>query len=107
MQAEAAVQKSHTYLSGREIQLAREISVTHDANCVRCKRCIDICPYHARSYDADEKCIVIDSATCQACGMCATACRNSAAEVKGWSSKQMMAVIDAKLMDYNISATTE
>ena len=107
LQADAAVQKSLTYLSGREIRLAREISVTHDANCVRCKRCIDICPYHARSFDIEENCIVIDSATCQACGMCATACRNSAAEVKGWSSKQMMAVIDAKLMNYNLPATSE
>jgi hypothetical protein len=31
--------------------------------------------------------------------MCAATCRNSAAEVRGWNDKQMLAMIDAQLMD--------
>ncbi|XOF34758.1 MAG: FAD-dependent oxidoreductase [Candidatus Electrothrix sp. YB6] len=100
MQAEAAVQKASVFLSGREIPLAREVSTVHDALCVRCKRCIEACPYGARSFDAENNRIVVDAAACQACGMCAATCRNSAAEVRGWNDKQMLAMIDAQLMDY-------
>jgi hypothetical protein len=35
--------------------------------------------------------------------MCAVECQNNAAEVRGWSDKQLMAVIDAKLMDSLLS----
>ena len=105
MQAEAAAQKSSVFLSGREITFAREVARIHDALCIRCKRCIDICPYGARSFDADSDQVVVDSATCQACGMCAVTCRNSAAEVKGWNDKQMLSMIDAQLMDYRTPTT--
>ncbi len=43
--------------------------------------------------------INVDPAACQACGMCAVECQNNAAEVTGWSDKQLLSVIDAKLMD--------
>jgi heterodisulfide reductase subunit A len=105
MQAEAAVQKSSFFLTGQEIPLAREVSTVHDAHCVRCKRCIAVCPYGARSFDTENDRIIVDSATCQACGMCAVTCRNSAAEVRGWSDKQMLAMIDAQLMDYRTPTT--
>ncbi|MCI5163648.1 MAG: CoB--CoM heterodisulfide reductase iron-sulfur subunit A family protein, partial [Candidatus Electrothrix sp. AX5] len=105
MQAEAAAQKSSVFLSGGEIPFAREVATIHDALCIRCKRCIDICPYGARSFDADSDQVVVDSPTCQACGMCAVTCRNSAAEVKGWNDKQMLAMIDAQLMDYGTPTT--
>lgn len=104
MQAEAAAQKAYTYLSGREVHSAAVTSLVKDALCIRCQRCVNICPYGARSYNEADKCIDIDAAACQACGMCAAECQNNAAEVKGWSDKQLMAVIDAKLMDLLSSA---
>ena len=105
VQAEAAAQKSYAYLSGREVHIAREISIVHDSLCARCKKCIDVCAYQARSFDPKENCIVVDSAACQACGMCAVTCRNNAAEVLGWSDKQIMASIDAQLTDYHLPET--
>jgi heterodisulfide reductase subunit A len=105
MQAEAAAQKAYTYLSGREVHSASVTSMVKDALCIRCQRCVNICPYGARSYNEVDKCINIDAAGCQACGMCAVECQNNAAEVKGWSDKQLMAVIDAKLMDDLLSST--
>jgi heterodisulfide reductase subunit A len=97
LQAEAAAQKIYALLSGREVHTAHVISKVHHAICVRCQRCVDICPYVARSYDEAIDKIIVDSATCQACGMCAVACQNNAAQVTGWSDKQIMAVIDTKL----------
>jgi heterodisulfide reductase subunit A len=105
LQAEAAAQKAYTYLSGREVHTAAVTSMVKDALCVRCQRCVNICPYGARSYNEADKCIDIDAAACQACGMCAVECQNNAAEVKGWSDKQLMAAIDAKLMDSLLSLT--
>jgi heterodisulfide reductase subunit A len=103
LQAEAAAQKAYTYLSGREVHTAAVTSTVKDALCIRCQRCVNICPYGARSYNEANKCIDIDAAECQACGMCAVECQNNAAEVRGWSDKQLMAVIDAKLMDSLLS----
>jgi len=107
LQAEAAAQKTYAYLSGREVYTAHVISKVHDAICVRCRRCVDICPYGARSYDEVLDKIIVDGATCQACGMCGVACQNNAAEVMGWSDKQIMAVIDAKLSSDPTPATAE
>jgi heterodisulfide reductase subunit A len=105
MQAEAAAQKAYTYLSGREVHTAAVTSTVKDFLCIRCQRCVNICPYGARSYNEADKCIDIDAAACQACGMCAVECQNNAAEVRGWNDKQLMAAIDAKLMDSLLSST--
>ena len=106
-QAEAAAHKAYTYLSGREVHTASVTSVVKDALCIRCQRCVNICPYGARSYNEVDKCITVDAAACQACGMCAVECQNNAAEVTGWNDKQLMAVIDAKLMNDFFSSTAE
>jgi heterodisulfide reductase subunit A len=105
LQAEAAAQKAYTYLSGREVHTAAVTSLVKDALCVRCQRCVHICPFEARSYNEADKCIDIDAAACQACGLCAVECQNNAAEVKGWSDRQLMAVIDAKLMNSLFSSS--
>jgi heterodisulfide reductase subunit A2 len=104
LQAEAAAQKAYTYLSGREVHTAAITSTVKDALCIRCQRCVNICPYGARSYNEADQCIDVDAAACQACGMCAVECQNNAAEVRGWSDKQLMAVIDAKLKDSLLSS---
>jgi heterodisulfide reductase subunit A2 len=103
LQAEAAAQKAYTFLSGREVHTAAVTSTVKNTLCIRCQRCVNICPYGARSYNEADKCIEIDAAACQACGMCAVECQNNAAEVRGWSDKQLMAVIDAKLMDSTLA----
>jgi heterodisulfide reductase subunit A len=89
------------------VNTAAVTSLVKEALCVRCQRCVNICPCGVRSYNEADKCIDIDAAACQACGMCAAECQNNAAEVKGWSDKQLMAVIDAKLMDNLFSSTVE
>ena len=106
MQSEAAAQKTFTYLSGGEIQTARITSSVKDALCVRCQRCIVVCPFEARSYNEVEDRIEVDPSACQGCGMCAVACRNNAAEISGWSDRQLMSVIDEKLSDdFELSTT--
>ncbi|MBM9605189.1 4Fe-4S binding protein [Desulfopila inferna] len=99
MQAEAAAQKAYTYLSGGDLQTARITSTVKDSLCIRCQRCVSVCPFGARSYNEMENRIEVDPAGCQGCGMCAVACRNNATEVSGWSDRQFMSVIDSTLSD--------
>jgi len=102
VQAEAAAQKAFGFLARNEIETARVVSKVHDALCARCQVCIDVCPFEARSLDPLENRIVVDPAACQACGLCAAACRNGAAEVLGFSDRQNLAVIDAKLAEIGV-----
>ncbi len=99
VQAEAAAQRAYTYLSRHHVTIARVVSRIHDALCARCQACVEVCPYNARAFDPDASCIVVDTAACQGCGMCAVACPNSAAEVMGINEKQTMALIDATLLE--------
>ncbi len=98
-QAEAAAQRAFTYLSKKTVTTARVVAAVHDSLCSRCKTCIDVCPFEARSYDEANDRIVVDDAACQGCGMCAVACPNSAAEVRGVNERQNMAIIEASLRD--------
>jgi len=97
VQARAAAQKALAAIFPETINQACITSTVHLSLCVRCQLCVEICPYGARSYDLELDRIVVDGAACQACGMCAAACRNNAAEVTGWSDRQIMAVIDSKM----------
>jgi heterodisulfide reductase subunit A len=102
VQAEAAAQKAYAFLAKKEAETARVVSKVHDALCARCEICIEICPFEARSLDPFTNRIVVDPAACQACGLCAAACRNGAAEVLGFNDRQNLAVIDAKLAEIGV-----
>jgi len=102
VQAEAAAQKAFGFLAKQEVETARVVSKVHDSLCARCQVCIDICPFEARSLDPLTNRIVVDPAACQACGLCAAACRNGAAEVLGFSDRQNLAVIDARLAEIGV-----
>ncbi len=97
LQAEAASQKAHACLCNETIYTAGTISKVHHSLCVQCQRCVDICPYKARTYDESLNKIIVDNAACQACGMCAVVCQNNASEIMGFSDKQIMAMIDMAL----------
>ena len=50
--------------------------------CVRCGRCVDVCPEHAISFSAENG-PVTDPEECQMCGACVAACLSSARETIG------------------------
>ena len=73
--------------------------------CSGCRQCEKVCPYGAISYE--ERLVndgtgkqmrwiaVVNPAVCQGCGACTVTCPNGAMDLKGFSSREIMAEVDA------------
>jgi heterodisulfide reductase subunit A len=95
--AEAAAQRSIRILSQKNLPSGKIVASVHHSLCSLCERCIDACPYGARSFDEDLEKIVVNPVMCQGCGSCAAICPNSASVLEGFREEQMFEIIDAAL----------
>jgi heterodisulfide reductase subunit A len=95
--AQAAAQRALSMLNGERIQGANTVAGVRRSLCSLCERCVSACPYDARRRNDEEDVIEIDELACQGCGSCAAICPNSASVVRGFSDRQVMAMLDAAL----------
>jgi heterodisulfide reductase subunit A len=95
--AEAAAQRSLRILNRASIPAGRIVAEVHHSLCSLCLRCIEACPYEARSLDPEEEQIRINPLMCQGCGSCATVCPNDASVLDGFEAPQMFETIDAAI----------
>ncbi|CAB5114700.1 heterodisulfide reductase, subunit A/methylviologen reducing hydrogenase, subunit delta [Olavius algarvensis associated proteobacterium Delta 3] len=95
--AGAAAQRCLRILSHERMKTGKVVSAVRHSLCSLCERCIETCPYNARSLPADLGRVAVNPAMCQGCGECASVCPNSASVVHGFSDPQMFDVIDAAL----------
>jgi heterodisulfide reductase subunit A len=95
--AEAASQRALRILSHERIVASKVVASVRHSLCSLCERCIDICPYGARTIDDEQEQVQVNPAMCQGCGLCATACPNSAAILEGYQGQQMFEIIDATI----------
>jgi len=70
--------------------------------CNGCRQCEKVCPYGAISYEDKEvlrgdvrNVAVVNPAVCQGCGACTVTCPSGAMDLKGFTSRQIMAEVDA------------
>ena len=73
--------------------------------CNGCGQCEKICPYGAISYEIKEvmrngkrqplRIAQVNEAVCQGCGGCCVTCPSGAMDLKGFTSRQIMAEVDA------------
>jgi heterodisulfide reductase subunit A len=96
-QAEAAAQRALRIMARRRLPAGRVVARVRESLCSLCERCIEACPYEARTLDLEEERIRVNPAMCQGCGSCATVCPNKASLVEGFRSRQMMEMIDAAI----------
>jgi heterodisulfide reductase subunit A len=95
--AEAAAERALRILARDRLQSGKVVATVHHSLCSLCERCIDACPYGARSLDFDRENILVNPVMCQGCGSCAAICPNSASVLQGFQEQQMLAVIDAAI----------
>ncbi|MGB9441931.1 MAG: response regulator [Desulfobacterales bacterium] len=93
--AEAAAARALRILSSERLRSGKVVATVHHSLCSLCERCIDACPYGARSIDFDHEKVQINPVMCQGCGACAAVCPNSASVLEGFLEQQMFEMIDA------------
>jgi heterodisulfide reductase subunit A len=95
--AEAAAARALRILSSDRLVSGKVVATIHPSLCSLCERCIDACPYGARSLDLEHKTVLVNPVMCQGCGSCAAICPNSASVLEGFEEQQMFEVIDAAI----------
>jgi heterodisulfide reductase subunit A len=95
--AEAAAERCLRILSRKNLPSGKVVAEVRHSLCSLCERCIDACPYGARTLDLDEEKVNVNPVMCQGCGSCATVCPNSASILTGFSKQQMLHMLDATL----------
>jgi len=95
-QAQAAVSRSVTVLSCKEMFLSGTVAFVDQKNCVGCGVCWTVCPFQAITQD-NKGFAIINEALCKGCGNCATSCRSGAANLRGFSNQDVMAQIEAAM----------
>jgi heterodisulfide reductase subunit A len=93
-QAQAAAQRALSMLSRRQLRSGGIVAEVNARRCSVCEVCIGVCHYNARVRDDDEGVVVVREALCRGCGACATACPNGAAQLRGFSERQVFAMMD-------------
>ncbi|MBO5253075.1 MAG: CoB--CoM heterodisulfide reductase iron-sulfur subunit A family protein [Clostridia bacterium] len=73
--------------------------------CSGCSACQNVCPYGAITYEEKEfrmpdgvkmrRAASVNPAVCQGCGCCTVACPSGAADLLGFTNRQIMAEVDA------------
>ncbi len=95
--AKAAAQRALRIISRKSIPCGKTTAKVRYSLCSLCERCIEACPYGARSLDPDGEKILVNPAMCQGCGACASVCPNDASYLEGFGARKMLDVIDEAL----------
>lgn len=105
-QASGAAAKVIGLLSKKELTNNPMVAVPDEMMCNGCSQCEKVCPYGAITYEEKEfrmpdrstkirRVSKVNPAVCQGCGACTVTCPSGAMDLKGFSSKGIMAEVDA------------
>ena len=88
-QAKGAASRAATILSQKQMMVGGAISVVDGEQCAACLTCVRVCPYNVPVINA-EGVAEIEAASCQGCGICASACPRSAIQVLHYKDEQIL-----------------
>ncbi len=74
------------------------VAEVHEALCMGCGLCVDVCPYGARYIDQTRDIAMTHPFLCDSCGSCVAICPNNAAYLRDSMGEQSIAALDALLV---------
>lgn len=83
---------------GLEVSVSPLVAVVDRANCDKCKRCLEECPYGVYHLDKDGY-PVPDPLYCRACHICVGACPRQCIKSQGFGIKQQAAMVGIKIKE--------
>lgn len=95
--AKAAAMRALALLRPGTVAVPSTAVSVNERICSGCGLCVDACAYGARLLDQERNVSTVVEVLCQGCGSCAAVCPNGASQQRGFTGKQMVAVLDAAL----------
>jgi len=96
-QAKAAASRAATVLSKDNIMAEGIVSTVNEDICSGCGTCEAVCPYTAITVNKEKGVAEVNEALCKGCGTCCSACPSGAAQQRGFTKKQIAAMVKAAL----------
>ncbi|WP_286834111.1 MULTISPECIES: CoB--CoM heterodisulfide reductase iron-sulfur subunit A family protein [unclassified Proteiniphilum] len=92
----SAATKSYSLISKGTLETEPIIAKIDQENCSWCSKCLNACPFDAISKEAvhNREVAIVNASVCKGCGMCTPVCPVDAIDLTGYSSKEMMSMID-------------
>jgi heterodisulfide reductase subunit A len=93
----AATSKTAALLKKGYVELEPLIVSVDPVACTWCEKCLEACPYSAieKIRSGDKEVAEINAALCKGCGCCVPICPEGAMQIKGYTDRQIKAMIDA------------
>jgi len=96
-QAKGAASRATTILSKDTIMAEGIVSSVNEDICSGCGTCEAVCPYGAIGVNRKKKVAEVNEALCKGCGTCCAACPSGAAQQRGFTTRQISAMVSAGL----------
>jgi len=88
-QAKGSASRAATILSRKKMMVGGAVSVVDGERCAACLTCVRVCPYNVPVINA-EGVAEIEAASCQGCGICASACPRKAIQLQHYKDEQIL-----------------
>jgi len=92
----SAATKSYSYISKGTLETEPIVAEINQDLCVWCGKCQEACPFDAiEKQEVNGKPIaIVNTSVCKGCGMCAPICPEDAINLIGYTSEEIMSMID-------------
>jgi heterodisulfide reductase subunit A len=94
-QGAAAAANVLSLIDRKEVELEPTVAKIHEESCSGCRICVDLCPYHAITFDEVKNVALVTEALCKGCGVCVAACPSTAIEQQNFTHRQLLAEVEA------------
>jgi heterodisulfide reductase subunit A len=94
-QAKAAAARATAILTQESIAAEGIVAAIDEELCSGCGCCENTCSYGAITFDREKKRSNVNEVLCKGCGCCVAACPSGAAQLRGSTDKQIIAMIDS------------